>query len=205
MSSPVVPIAALQHHLYCPRQCALIHVDGVWVENEATTRGAIGHARADSGKATHERAHLVVRSIPLWSEVWGLSGRADTVECWPDGSIIPVEYKIGQRHGLTADVQVCAQALCLEEMLGASIPVGFVWYARPRQRRRVEIDDTLRELCREAIDEVRATLVRATLPVAPNDARCNSCQLLAHCLPDVVSQERKVIGYLEQRVFECAS
>lgn len=105
---PVVPISALEHHVYCPRQCALIHVDGLWVESEHTLRGTLGHRRADSAAHRTERGSRVLRAIPLWSEALGLTGRADIVEVAEDGSVAPVEYKIGTRHRDTAHIQLCA-------------------------------------------------------------------------------------------------
>lgn len=119
-TEPVIALSALEHHVYCPRQCALIHVDGLWIDSEHTVRGDLGHRRADSGEHKQERGRLVLRAVPLWSEQLGLTGRADVVELHSDGSLVPVEYKIGRRHGDAAHVQLCAQALCLEEMTGAS-------------------------------------------------------------------------------------
>ena len=130
---PVIPISAIEHFVYCPRQCALIHCDGVWSDNAHTARGTRAHRRVDGGQHRMERGRRVLRGIPLWSESLGLSGRADVVEM--DGDAIrPVEYKSGVRHGITADLQLCAQALCLEEMLGVAVPSGSVWYPRSRQR-----------------------------------------------------------------------
>ncbi|MGH2747357.1 MAG: CRISPR-associated protein Cas4 [Actinomycetota bacterium] len=121
---PIVLLSALEHHMYCPRQCALIHVDGVWQENPHTVRGSYGHRRVDTDRPRMERGVKMLRGIPLWSEELGLSGRADAVEVHPDGSLLPVEYKIGSPHGRAAAVQLCAQALCLEEMMSTSVPAG---------------------------------------------------------------------------------
>lgn len=112
---PVVAISAIEHYVYCPRQCALIHVDGVWSDNAHTVRGERGHRRADTFATRSERGVRVVRAVPLWSETLGLTGRADAVELHADDSIVPVEYKIGSRHGDAAHLQLAAQALCLEE------------------------------------------------------------------------------------------
>ena len=126
----------------------------------------------------------MLRSIPLWSETLGLSGRADAVEIEP-GVVRPVEYKSGIRHGSAADLQLCAQALCLEEMLDVEIPDGDVWYGGPRRRVRVAFTPTLRHEVGEIIHEIRQQLLTASLPEAPNDPRCAACQLQQHCLPDV--------------------
>ncbi len=180
---PVVPLAALEHYVYCPRQCALIHVDGVWSDNVHTVRGCLGHRRADSGVQRVERSRRVVRAVPLWSERLGLTGRADAVEFDQEGHACPVEYKIGTRHREAAHVQLCAQALCLEEMLGSPVPIGFLWFAGPRRRVPVHVNDQLRDQTLDLIEQVRATLIAPTLPVAVNDARRRECQLLGHCLP----------------------
>ena len=98
---PIVTISAIEHFVYCPRQCALIHCDGVWSDNAQTVRGSRAHRRVDSGRHRRERGRLVLRSLPLWSETLGLSGRADAVEIEP-GVVRPVEYKSGIRHGAAA-------------------------------------------------------------------------------------------------------
>jgi len=124
----------------------------------------------------------------LWSDAVGLSGRADAVEVEPDGSVVPVEYKAGTRHGRAADLQVCAQALCLEEMLGITVPRGAVWYAASRRKNTVAIDDVLRSTTLAVVASIRDALRSGQLSAAPNDERCTSCQLLHHCLPEVVSR-----------------
>lgn len=202
---PVVLLSALEHHMYCPRQCALIHVDGVWEENPHTVRGSYGHKRVDTDQPRIERGVKVLRAIPLWSEELGLSGRADAVEVHPDGRLVPVEYKIGRPHGQAAAVQLCAQALCLEEMMGKSIFTGAVWYDSRRRRYQVEIDDDLRSLTLRVIAEVRSTLTSSVLPHAVDDQRCNECQLLGHCLPAISAHPKRVDRYLRSTVFECDS
>ena len=201
---PVIPISAIEHFVYCPRQCALIHCDGVWSDNVHTVRGTRAHRRVDSGQRRVERGRQVLRGIPLWSESLGLSGRADAVEM--DGDTVrPVEYKSGVRHGIAADLQLCAQALCLEEMLGVAVPSGSVWYGGPRRRVEVEFTGTLRDQVSAAIDAIREQLLTGELPEAANDERCNECQLLHHCLPGVTNSTRKVQRYLSSVVFGCAT
>ena len=201
---PVVPISAIEHFVYCPRQCALIHCDGVWSDNAHTVRGTRAHRRVDSGRHRRERGRQVLRAIPLWSEVLGLSGRADAVEI-DDVAVRPVEYKSGVRHGAAADLQLCAQALCLEEMLDVEIPHGYVWYGGPRRRVQIDFAPGLRRDVRDVIRRIRAQLLRFELPEAPNDQRCAECQLLHHCLPELTSAPRKVTRYMAGTVFECAS
>ena len=183
ITEPVVLISALEHFVYCERQCALIHGDGVWMDNAHTVRGSHAHRRVDSGRHRRERGVLTLRSIPLWSEALGLSGRADTVE-FNDGAVYPVEHKSGVRHGKAAELQVCAQAMCLEEMMRVEIPVAYVWYGGPRRRQRVLLDSALRAGCgRDGGLDPQSKLLSGELPAAPNDARCEECQLEPHCLP----------------------
>lgn len=181
-----VPISALEHWSYCPRQCALIHVEQTYDENVFTIRGTLAHERVDSGTVGSARGVKVVRSIPLWSERLGLFGRADAVE-FPRAGPYPVEYKVGRRHGVHADLQLCAQALCLEEMLGVTVPEGATYHAAERRRYPVPFTPELRERTEAAIVAVRVLLRGQILPAAPNDARCRSCSLLDVCMPDVVS------------------
>lgn len=200
----VVPISAIEHYEYCARQCALIHVDGVWTDNQHTVRGKHGHRRVDSGAHRHERGSLVLRAIPLWSEAHRLSGRADAVEV-ADGAVRPVEYKAGTRHGRAADLQVCAQALCLEEMLGLEVPYGYVWYGATRQRNRVDFTLILRADVLATVESIRSQMRSGNLPAAPNDARCPECQLLHHCLPGISDGRDRVTRFLRREIFSCAT
>ena len=199
---PIVAISAIEHFVYCPRQCALIHCDGVWSDNAHTVRGSRAHRRVDSGHHRRERGRLVLRAIPLWSETLGLSGRADAVEM-EGGAVRPVEYKSGVRHGAAADLQLCAQALCLEEMLNVDIPEGHVWYGGPRRRVPVAFTTALRREVEEIIHDIRQQLLAASLPDAPNDHRCPECQLRHHCMPEMTSAPQKVSRYMADVVFRC--
>lgn len=202
MSDPL-PLSALEHHAYCPRQCALILVDGLWEDNPHTVRGTRGHRRADSGADRRERGVQVVRSLLVWSDRLNLSGRADAVEFHDDGAIVPVEYKVGGRHGDTARVQICAQALCLEEMFSTDVSMGFVWYTAARRRDRVAIDVDLRELTVDRIEAVRKIKSETKLPPAPADSRCRECQFFGHCMPDLVANSDRTSRFLEEEVFAC--
>lgn len=200
---PVIPISAIEHFLYCPRQCALIHCDGVWSDNAHTVKGARAHRRVDSGPHRMERGRKVLRGIPLWSESLGLSGRADVVEM--DGDAIrPLEYKSGVRHGVAADFQLCAQAMCLEEMLGVAVTSGGVWYGGARRRVEVEFTGTLRDRVRAVINTIREQLLAGALPDAVDDERCTECQLVHHCLPGVTNAPCRVLRYMSGIVFGCA-
>jgi CRISPR-associated exonuclease Cas4 len=188
-----VPISALEHYSYCPRQCALIHVEQTFEENLFTVRGHIAHERVDTAGDTVERGVKVARGIPLWSERLGLHGKADLVEFRSAGPY-PVEYKLGRRAGIHPDLQLCAQALCLEEMLAQTVPRGAVFYHSTHRRHEVEFDAKLRSVTERAIEAVRAMLASQRLPPAVNDARCPRCSLLNACLPHVVGEPARVRG-----------
>lgn len=139
-----VPISALQHWLFCPRQCALIHVERVWAENRLTAEGRILHERADDGRPESRDGIRILRATQIASEVHGLHGFADVVEMHGDVPY-PVEYKRGRPKAQRADeVQLCAQAVCLEEMTGQPIPQGVLFYGKTRRRKIVPLDDDLR-------------------------------------------------------------
>ena len=200
----IVQISALEHFVYCARQCALIHVDGLWFDNEHTIRGAAGHHRADTANDRFERGVQVLRHLPLWSERHGLAGRADAVSVDAQGHMVPVEYKIGGRHGDAASLQVCAQALCLEEMFSVEVALGYVWFAANRRRTSVAIDQELRVRTISAVRAIRAMQHSSILPTAVDDARCDHCQFADHCLPSISAHPERVDDYLATHV-RCAS
>ena len=134
-----------------------------------------------------------LRAVPLWSERLGLRGQADLVELRPEGPY-PVEYKSGRRPTRHAELQLCAQALCLEEMLDLPVPRGAIYLAGTRRRVQVDLDRELRGATETAIEAVRATLSQQQLPPAPNDARCPDCSLLDACLPGVVGETARLRG-----------
>ena len=192
----IVLISALEHYSYCPRQCALIHVERVFDENVFTLRGLRAHERADAPNTTWENGVRIERALPLWSDQLGLNGKADVVEFHPDGSVVPVEYKHGpRRERRHDDLQLCAQALCLEEMLGLPVPAGAIWYHGSRQRRDVPIDAALRALVPQATAAVRAMLAGSRLPAAPNDQRCPKCSLFDACLPELAASPARIRGF----------
>lgn len=183
-----VLISALEHYSYCPRQCALIHAERIFDENVFTLRGRHAHERADEAHTTLENGVRMERALPLWSNRLGLQGRGDVVEFHPDGEVVPVEYKNGpRRERRHDDIQLCAQALCLEEMLGISVKTGAVYSLQTRRRREVVIEDALREETEAMIAQVRAVQQSwGPLPPALNDKRCPQCSLLDACVPATV-------------------
>lgn len=180
----VVLISALQHYSYCPRQCALIHVEQVFDENLYTLRGRRVHERADLPEPAVEEGVRVERALPLWSERLGLLGKADVVEFSSGGVPYSVEYKVGPPRGWEHDeLQLCAQALCLEEMFGLEVPEGAIFHHATRRRAVVPLDTDLREKVAEATARVREMLVRSEVPPPVADARCKNCSLLDACMP----------------------
>ena len=171
----------------------MIHVEQTFEENLFTIKGQIAHERVDSAGDTVTRGVRVARGMPLWSERLELQGKADLVEFRPEGAY-PVEYKLGRRAGIHADLQLCAQALCLEEMLGVAVPRGAIFYHGLHRRYEVVIDQLLRDTTTRAIEAVRGMLRSQRLPPAPNDARCPSCSLLNACLPSVIGEPARVRG-----------
>jgi len=188
-----VAISAIEHFAYCPRQCALIHLEGVFTDNLWTTRGRIAHERVHSGEATTEDGIPIRRDVSLVSERLGLVGRADLVEMRPEGPY-PVEYKSGRRHGDYPDLQLCAQALCLEEMTCKAVPRGAIYHVASRTRREVELGEPLRQRTMALIEAIRQMLRSQTLPPPAADQRCRRCSLQEVCLPQVVAAPRRLAG-----------
>lgn len=183
-----IAISALQHWSYCPRQCALIHVEQVFSENLFTSRGRAVHALVDEPGAERNGTVRIERAMPLWSDALGLSGKADLVEFARDGTAYPVEYKHGPRRAKRHDeLQLAAQALCLEEMTGKPVLEGAIFHFSSCRRRKVAIDEALRAETREAIEAVRTMLAQPVLPSPANDKRCRHCSLIELCQPAVVA------------------
>ena len=177
-------ISALEHYSYCPRQCALIHVEQVFDENLYTLRGKRVHERAHDPDDTLEEGIRIERGLSLFSERLGLVGKADVVEFRQYGELYPVEYKSGPRRESRHDaVQLCAQAMCLEEILGHEVSRGAIYHYASRRRREVAFDGELRSLTEEIVQAVRHMLLTATVPPPVADARCPKCSLFDACMP----------------------
>jgi CRISPR-associated exonuclease Cas4 len=184
-----VPLSALEHWSYCPRQCCLIHAEQAFEENLHTLRGRAVHERVDEpGVEAGFDGRRVARALPLWCDRLGLVGKADVVEFLADGTPYPVEYKHGKkREKLHDDIQLAAQALCLEEMTGKPVPRGAIYHASSRRRREVSIGPELRRAVESCIGDVRRALSVASLPPPVNDARCRNCSLADLCQPAVLA------------------
>ena len=192
----IVLISALEHwSLLSRRRCSLIHVEQTYEENLFTLRGNRVHRQAHEESVETEGGVRIARGVPLWSDRLGLSGRSDIVEF--HGEVpYPVEYKSGSRRTWQHEaIQLCAQALCLEEMLRVTVPAGAVYYAASRRRREVPFDAGLRARTEAAIAAVRALLGGTRLPEAVHDARCKHCSLYDACLPDLASAPARVRGF----------
>lgn len=194
----LVLISALEHWSYCPRQCALIHLEQTFDENLYTLRGNRAHRRADEAEVGTARGVRIARAVPLWSDRLGLVGRADVVEFHGDRgeTPFPVEYKVGSRRTWGHEaLQLCAQALCLEEMFMTEVAAGAIWYHGSRTRREIIFEPSLREAVEIATAAVRAMMVDTRLPPAPNDQRCPKCSLFDACLPALAAHPARVRGY----------
>lgn len=189
-----IPISALNHYAYCPRRCFLIHAEREFEDNIHTLRGNFEHERAD--QIRHEvsaNGARVERALPVWSDRLGLSGKCDVVEFHPDGRIYPVEYKHGKRKKwINDDLQLAAQAMCLEEMTGGTIGRGAIYHASSRRRREVSFTDELRGEVKDAVEAIRKMLGRGELPAPVNDARCKECSLNQICQPEAVAGRSKL-------------
>lgn len=191
-----IPISALQHWAYCPRQCALIHLEQVFDDNLYTLRGNALHRQVDQPGVEQLDGRRVERALPLWSEALGLIGKADVVEFLAEGTPCPVEYKRGSRHK-SADIVACdeiqlaAQAMCLESMTGKSVNEGALYYAGSKRRRPVRIGDDLRADVRAVVAAVRDMLSaqRLPLPLIGEVAarRCPQCSLNERCQPQALT------------------
>jgi len=197
VTDPIM-LSALQHWSYCPRQCALIHLEQAFDENVHTMRGNAAHGRVDApGYETFEGVRAE-RALPVWSDRLGLIGKCDVVEFHPDGRIYPVEYKHGKKREKSHDdIQLAAQAMCLEEMTGKVITQGAIYHHGSRRRREVAITQELRDKVIDTVNAIRAMLDSGKLPPPANDARCRECSLKEICQPEAVAERAVNFGLLK--------
>lgn len=196
----LVPVSALQHYLFCPRQCALIHVERIWTEDGATAEGRLLHQRVDEGRPDRRRGVRTVRSLVIRSLVLGVTGKADAVEFHGAGDAVrayPIEYKRGLPKAHRADeVQLCAQAICLEEMFGQPVPEGALFYAQTRRRTIIAFDDGLRALTARVAAEVRAMIAENRTPPPVYKPACKHCSLAETCRPSQLERSPAIAGWL---------
>jgi CRISPR-associated exonuclease Cas4 len=201
----LLPISALQHLLFCERQCALIHIERLWVENRLTAEGRVLHRNAHEGPDETRNGVRTTRGLSLHSARLGLVGVADVVEFrWgpPDKKRrpFPVEYKRGKPKSHDADlVQLCAQALCLEEMFEVPVEAGAIFYGEPRRRLDVAFDTPLRVLTEQTAARLHALIASGVTPRAVRERKCEACSLLPVCLPDAIPRgSASVAAYVDK-------
>lgn len=184
-----VPLSALEHYTYCPRQCGLILLEDSFTDDAATMRGTLLHQRVDTpgnrGRGTVRTLH----ALPVWHDGHGLTGICDTVELHADGTVLPVEHKSGRYHpGGPADVQVAAQAMCLEYMFKQPVTTATIYSGTDRRRHTVTVNEALRTRVLDATNAVRNLLSHNhTLPPPVADSRCRRCSMATDCMPKLLA------------------
>lgn len=200
MNDTFIAISALQHYAFCPRQFALIHLEQVWAENYFTAEGRLLHERVDSGAAEQRRGVRYERSVSLISHVHKITGKMDLLEIIvrEPTRYFPVEYKRGKPKIEDWDrIQVCAQALCIEEMRNVHIDEGAIWYWEVRRREPIVIDESLRKITIQIIEQAHALLATGKTPPPTSDKkRCKACSLVDLCEPDAFRRDYSKV-YLE--------
>ncbi|MBC7247326.1 MAG: CRISPR-associated protein Cas4 [Actinobacteria bacterium] len=224
----LIPLSALQHLLFCERRAALIYIEGAWEDNPFTIEGGILHERTHASETESRGDIRIVRGLPLRSLRLGVTGKADVVEFhrlteshimardgefFAEGTTLegvpglwqpfPVEYKRGSlRREEGYEVQLCAQALCLEEMLGVTIPVGALYYGKSVRRLELAFDKELRKKTEVASERLHELVARACTPKAYYSKKCEKCSLIDVCLPKATSRKRSVNSYLSRLILE---
>jgi CRISPR-associated exonuclease Cas4 len=203
----LIPLSAVQHVVFCERQCALIHVEQVWDENLFTAQGRLMHERVHERDCESRGNVKIERGLPLRSLRLGLIGKADVVEFHRTESgtwqPFPVEYKRGKPKPDDCDkVQLCAQAMCLEEMLGVNVQHGALYYGKTRHRLDVAFDHALRKETEKAASRAREVIWNGVTPKAVYTKKCKSCSLLDRCMPRLAREKRSVKIYLARMVKE---
>jgi CRISPR-associated exonuclease Cas4 len=201
----LIMLSALQHYAFCERQCALIHIEQTWDENRMTAEGRIMHERVHEQDRESRGNVRIEYGLPLRSLRLGLIGKADVVEfhrldkeTWQP---FPVEYKRGKPKLDHCDmIQLCAQAMCLEEMLSISVPKGAIFYGRTRRRFDVSFDNALRNETEEAAKRARQLINSGITPPPVYEKRCESCSLIGECLPKKIGKKSSVKHYLTRMI-----
>jgi CRISPR-associated exonuclease Cas4 len=195
-----VPLSALQHYAFCPRQCALIHNEACWRDNSLTALGNILHERVDSGEAETRNNIRYERGVMVSSEKYRLTGKLDMLECVNKTDFIPVEYKKGKpKKDFTDAVQLCGGAICIEEMLNVAVRAGAIWYWGIRKRVEVPIDNALRSYTLKTIEAVSELFESGITPRAEYSKKCNSCSLYDDCSPKLLADNsRRYVDLLLQ-------
>lgn len=210
----LLPLSALQHLLFCKRQCALIHIEQMWEENRYTAEGRILHDRVDSGRGESRKDVRLAFSVPLRSLRLGIVGKADVAEFHRHKSAsgktgrvssrwcpFPVEYKRGRPKKKDWDrVQLCAQAICLEEMLSVEVPKGALFYGKTRRRVDVVFDAELRRKTEDASRRLHELIGSDRTPPPVYTKVCDRCSFLDLCLPDTLEGRKSVRKYMDDLI-----
>jgi CRISPR-associated exonuclease Cas4 len=189
-----IMISALQHYIFCPRQCGLIHIDDVWQDNLFTVRGEILHEKVDTDSYETRGDVKTVRGLRIHSYKYGIVGRCDVVE-FKDTSkgkeILPVEFKAGEpKEDISDKVQLCAQVLCLEEMLNVEISKAAFFYGKIRRRNIIEITTELREQTQDVISKIRELVDNKKVPIIEYSSKCRNCSLISICQPKAMNKKK---------------
>jgi CRISPR-associated exonuclease Cas4 len=201
----LIMLSALQHYAFCERQCALIHIEQIWLESGLTAEGRIMHERVHEQDRESRGNVRIEYGLPLRSLRLGLIGKADVVEFHRVGKNFwqpfPVEYKRGKpKHDHCDLIQLCAQAMCLEEMLSVPVPGGAIFYGRTRRRLDVSFDETLRRETEDAAEKAHQLISSGVTPPPVYDKRCKSCSLIGECLPKITGRKSLVKSYLKRMI-----
>lgn len=202
------PISALQHLAFCERQWGLIHIERIWLENVLTMEGRHLHEKVHEEETENRGDLRTARSLRLRSTRLGLTGQADVVEFKNEGDdnilVTPVEFKRGKPKIDSCDeIQLCAQALCLEEMLNTKISEGYFFYGKPRRRHRVEFTVELRNKTEDLTKRLHQLFLQNQTPIAKYEKKCDSCSLFEICMPKI-TQGKSVKRYLSNFFRETA-
>lgn len=206
-----LPISAIQHYLFCNRRAALIHIEGVWAENRFTSEGAFVHRRADNPRQNESRREKrTMRGVALCSPTYGLTGKADVIEftdtpAGPPSATI-IEYKRGRpKPKLDAPyrTQLCAQALCVEDMLGCRTTHGFLFFAKVQRRVEIQFDDSLRQQTLATINALHDMIASQQTPL-PNykPRKCKACSLIDLCLPTAPRRRKTAVRFVDSLIHD---
>jgi CRISPR-associated exonuclease Cas4 len=202
----LLSISALSHYIYCKRRCALVHIEHAWVENRFTAEGRVMHENVHDQIMENRKDMRIERGIPLRSLALGLIGKADLVEFHKHGKMwmpFPVEYKRGKPKPEDCDkVQLCAQAICLEEMLNVQIPEGALFYGKTHHRLAVSFDEELRQETIMIAEQLYSFIAQGKTPMPIYAKKCESCSFVDICIPKAIERSFSVEEYLKQETHE---
>ena len=196
-----LPLSGIQHYRFCPRQCAFIHTEQMWTENFFTAHGRALHEKVHNDAGESRGNKHIERGLDISSASLGLSGKTDAVEFYDDGVVCPIEYKRGTvKEDITDEVQLCAQAICLEEMLHLSIPTGYLFYEKIKRREKVDFTQELRSQTRILADQYHMLTDSGETPVASYSKKCESCSFIDSCFPESAGRNKSVAEYIKRRL-----